>query len=63
MAELPATVWRPYNGNAEMGNDGTANIQTLAGDNLVTLAGDQLITLEGTQSELPATTWVERDGN
>lgn len=63
MAELPATVWKPYNGNAEMGNGGTADILTLSGDNLVTLAGDQLVTLDGTQTELPTTTWTERDGS
>ena len=63
MADLPATVWRPTNGNAELGNGGTANLTTLSGDNLVTLAGDQLITLDGTETVLPATEWVESDGS
>lgn len=63
MADLPATVWRPYLGNAELSSTTPSTLVTLSGDTLITLSGDILITLDGTESLLPATVWVESNGS
>lgn len=59
---VPVTVWRPTDGDAEMGLSDSADITTLSGLGITTLSGDQLIVGPGSVTPKPATVWAEDDG-
>lgn len=59
---VPVTIWRPTDGNAEMGQSDSENITTLSGLNITALNGDELIVAPGSYTPKPATVWVENDG-
>lgn len=59
---VPATIWKPTDGNSEMGQSDSANITTLSGLLITTLSGLDLIIAPGTSTLIPATVWIENDG-
>ena len=59
---VPVTVWRPSNGDAEMGQSDSEDITTLSGLGITTLSGDQLIVAPGSYTPKPASVWSENDG-
>lgn len=61
-ANVPVTVWRPTNGESEMGQSDSENITTLSGINIATLSGNELIVAPGDYTPKPATVWHENDG-
>lgn len=59
---VPVTLWRPADGQSEMGQSDSENITTLSDLLLTTLDGDELIVAPGSYTSKPATVWVENDG-
>ncbi len=59
---VPITIWRPTNGNSEMGQSNSEDITTLSGLGITTLSGNQLIVALGSYTPLAATRWSEDDG-
>lgn len=59
---VPVTIWRPTDGESEMGQSDSENITTLSGFNITTLSGTSLIVAPGTYTPKPVTVWVENDG-
>lgn len=61
-ANVPVTIWRPTNGDAEMGQSDSEDITTISGLGITTLSGSQLIVAPGTYTPKLATVWEEDDG-
>lgn len=59
---VPVTIWRPTDGNDEMGQSNSENITTLSSLLITTLSGSQLIVAPGSYTSKPATVWSEDDG-
>lgn len=59
---VPVTIWRPSNGDAEMGQSDSEDIVTLSGLGITTLSDEQLIVAPGSYTLKPTTVWVENDG-
>lgn len=58
---VPQTIWRPTNGESEMGQSDSENITTISGLFLTTLSGNDLIVAPGSYTSKPATVWHEDD--
>lgn len=59
---LPTTIWRPANGEDEMGQSSRQRLVTLDGKTLITLNNKILIVAPGAYTPKPATVWEEDDG-
>ncbi len=59
---VPVTIWRPQNGDAEMGVSNSALIDTESSLDIITESGLSLIIESGTFTPKPATVWAENDG-
>lgn len=60
--DVPVTIWRPADGESEMGLSDSAEITTLSGVGITTLSGNQLVIDGGTYTQKPVTIWTEDDG-
>lgn len=60
---VPVTIWRPTDGESEMGQSDSENITTLSGLNITTLSGNELIVGPGSYTPKPTTVWTEDDGS
>lgn len=58
---VPVTIWRPQNGDAEMSASNSAFIDTESGLDIITESGLNLIIEPGTSTPKPATVWAEND--
>lgn len=59
--DLPASDWRPSDGNSEFDTSGVNNIVDTADNQLVDTAGNDIVDTGVTQTTLPATVWIESD--
>ena len=59
---VPVTIWRPTNGNSEMGQSDSENITTISGLFFTALNGNELIVAPGSYTPKPATVWTQNDG-
>lgn len=59
--DVPVTIWRPTDGNSEMGQSDNGNIVTLSGVLITVLNGSQLVIDSGTSTPVPATIWEQDD--
>lgn len=62
MVQLPTTIWRPTSGIGEAGQSDNALITTQSGVILATQDGIDLRIQSASYTRLPATDWVESEG-
>lgn len=58
---VPTTIYRPTDGNGEVGQSDSSLIDTEAGLDITTEAGVSLIIEDGSFTQVPASVWSEDD--